>query len=125
MPIQRCFRSLRFYPIPTFGVPVPKILITAVFDEVEVFPIRDQPAGDRKFVQVGGMPAEFVVITKSATLKTNFILPFWYLEQDNIFHSARTLLEIFRIPWKKGVMPKYIFNIRKQKLLMLLFVVQA
>ena len=83
-PVERRFYFVLINPVPAFGVPEPKIRVTAVFDKFEIFAVGDEVFRNRKILQINPMAGEFVVKTKAFALETDFI------------NSARKLGKLFR-----------------------------
>src|ERR1700744_224973 len=76
MPVKRAFYFIGFYPIPTLGMPVPKIVVATAVDELQVFGIGNQIGAYLKFIQIYLMAVQFIIKTKALAVKAYFINAF-------------------------------------------------
>ncbi len=114
------------HPIPALVVPVAEILVTARVDKLQVFAFGNQVWTNLKTLQVKFMPVQFIVKTKSLFGKDYLINALIYLDEfftSTFVSFGRSI--IFRISRKHGIMSQNILDIRVQKLLVLLLVIEA
>src|SRR5699024_136787 len=124
MPVEGGLSSLLLNPNPTIRMPVLKIPVTARFNKLEKLPVGDQAFAYLIVREIYFVSAQFVVVAKPFTFKSNFVDSFFYRYKGfSLWLFIGRHGFIFIIGRKQRIVAENIFNIGKQQLLMMLCIV--
>src|SRR5690606_9481191 len=123
VPVERSIDSFFLDELKSFVQPIVEVLIAFGLDEFKKLPVGDKRIGDFKFFQEDTMSAQFVVIAKSISHKTDLIDPF--VKSQKLALLLRFGLEAGAIDRKRRLIAQDVLEVVGEELLMLLFMVDS